>query len=436
MHTSSLNKGKIILQLFLIILIRWTTITCQLNFYHTEEVIEGKSLQYNCLNYRVYREESADSELSHMIDEVIPFCFRPEDYSKRSLDTYVNPLSQKLTFEELRLAHITSEQLLSWSISIDVAQRYQLYLNEPKAESNETLYNCTEPWFGPRCQYSFPSGGRRSFNQIVEEAFGQRTAFPEASEVTVQVPCYVLLECHRNGQSWCLDWREVCNGIVDCFDEGLDEEYCFDMKATDIGENEYRCHNGLCTSSELQEEGEGNADRLHRSNEVLDGFNIKPCFQDSTFRCEEHSCTAHEGTFPCGDGQCVKTFDECYNGRHKLLIESMAKKGNLTDECWTAMICLTGLTEQINGSSYKVWPMNGSIYKFLKQCDSFFQFPTMPVHSADIRFFNEKPYLRQKINEFFLPGYPWYNQQFCDFIKRGLNNFSIGETNGKIKREK
>ncbi|CAF0759208.1 unnamed protein product [Adineta steineri] len=201
-----------------------------------------------------------------MVDEVIPFCFRPEDYSERSLETYVNPLSQKLTFEELRLAHITSEKLLSWSISIDVAQRYQLYLNEPKAESNEILNNCTEPWFGPRCQYSFPSGGRRSFNQIVEEAFSQRTAFPEASEATVQVPCYVLLECHRNGQSWCLDWREVCNGIVDCFDEGLDEEYCFDMKINDIGENEYRCYNGLCTSSELQEEGEGDADGLDRSN--------------------------------------------------------------------------------------------------------------------------------------------------------------------------
>ncbi|CAF4192070.1 unnamed protein product, partial [Adineta steineri] len=101
----------------------------------------------------------------------------------------------------------------------------------------------------------------------------------------------------------------------------------------------------------------------------------------------------------------------------------------LTDECWTAMICLTGLTEQINGSSYKVWPMNGSIYKFLKQCDSFFRFPTIPFHFADIHFFNEKPYLRQKINEFFLPGYPWYNQQFCDFIEQGLNNFSIGEAN-------
>ncbi|CAF1343097.1 unnamed protein product [Adineta steineri] len=286
-----------------------------------------------------------------MVDEIIPYCFRPVHYLERPLETSVHPLSQKLSFEQLRLTHTTAEQLLSWSISIDVAQRYQLYLIEPNAAFNEVLYNCTEPWFGPRCQYSFPFGGRRSFNHIVEAAFRQRTAFPDSSEVTVQVPCYVLLECHRNGQSWCLDWREVCNGIVDCFDDAVDEEYCSDMEINKCEKNEYRCHNGLCISSELWEDGEGDADCLDRSDEVLDAFYIKSCFQDPTFRCEEHSCRAHEGTFPCGDGQCVRKFDECYNGRHMLLIDAMTAKGNLTDECWIAMICLTELTEQIHGSS-------------------------------------------------------------------------------------
>ncbi|CAF4240834.1 unnamed protein product, partial [Adineta steineri] len=94
-----------------------------------------------------------------MVDEVIPYCFRPVNYFEGSPETSVHPLSQKLSFEQLRLAHITAEQLLSWSISIDVAQRYQLYLIEPNAALNENLYNCTEPWFGPRCQYSFPFGG-------------------------------------------------------------------------------------------------------------------------------------------------------------------------------------------------------------------------------------------------------------------------------------
>ncbi|CAF1574480.1 unnamed protein product, partial [Adineta steineri] len=351
MDTSSLNKGKIIFQLLLIILIQWTTTTCQLNLYHTNEAINSNSLQYHCLNYHVHREKPAYSKLLDMVDEVIPYCFRPVNYFEESSETSVHPLSQKLSFEELRLAHTTSEQLLSWSISIDVAQRYQFYLIEPNAAFNENLYNCSEPWFGPRCQYSFPFGGRRSFNQIVEEAFRQRTAFSESSEVTVQMPCYVLLECHRNGQSWCLDWREVCNGIVDCFDEGLDEEYCFDMEINECEKNEYRCHNGLCILSELWEEGEGDADCLDRSDEVSNALYIRSCFQDPTFRCEEHSCRAHEGTFSCGDGLCVNKFEECNNGRHMLLIESMTAKGNLTDECWIAMVCLSGLADQIHGSS-------------------------------------------------------------------------------------
>ncbi|CAF1378194.1 unnamed protein product [Adineta steineri] len=355
-----------------------------------------------------------------MTDEVIPYCFRPVNYFEGSPETSVHPLSQKLSFEELRLAHTTSEQLLSWSISIDVAQRYQLYLIEPNAAFNENLYNCTEPWFGPRCQYSFPFGGRKSFNEIIEAAFRQRTAFPGSSEVTVQMPCYVLLECHRNGQSWCLDWREVCNGIVDCFDKAVDEEYCFDMEINECEKNEYRCHNRLCISSELWEEGEGDTDCLDRSDEVSNAFYIKSCFQDPTFRCEEHSCRTHEGTFPCGDGQCVRKFDACYNGRHRLLIESMTAKGNLTDECWIAMICLTGLAEQFHGSSCKIWLMNDSIYELLKQCDSFFQFPTIPVHSDHIRFFYEEPYLRQKMEEFLPPDYLCYNQQLCDFMKPDL----------------
>ena len=87
---------------------------------------------------------------------------------------------------------------------------------------------------------------------------------------------------------------------------------------------------------------------------------IKSCFQDPTFRCEEHSCRTSDNPFPCGDGQCVTKFDECHNGRHVLLIESMTAKGNLTDECWNAMVCLTGLVKKINENSCEIWLMNNS----------------------------------------------------------------------------
>ncbi|CAF0733758.1 unnamed protein product [Adineta steineri] len=378
------------------------------------------SLQYDCLNYHIYYEKPAYQELLDAVDEVIPYCFRPKNYHERLFENSIDLSSQKLSFEQLRLHSITSLQLLSWSVSIDIAQRYEFYLSVSDTSPNEEFYNCTGPWFGSRCQYSFGFNEQMSFNQIVEAAFRQRKSFSESSEVIGQVPCYILLECHRNGQPWCLDWREVCNGIIDCFDEGSDEENCFDMEINECEENEYRCHNGLCISGELWEDGEGDTDCLDRSDEVMKAVYIKSCFQDPTFRCEEHSCRAHDGTFPCGDGQCVYKFDECHNGRHMLLIESMTAKGNLTDECWIAMICLTKLAEQVHGNSCKIWLINESIYEFLKQCDSFFQFPTIPVHSGHIRLYYEEPYLRQKTDEFFLPDYLCYNQQLCDFIKPDL----------------
>ncbi|CAF1367125.1 unnamed protein product [Rotaria sordida] len=375
------------------------------------------SLQYDCLNYYyIYHKEVAYQGLLDMIDEVIPYCFRPANNFNESFEDVVNPLSQKLSFEELRLANITSQQLLSWSIAIDVAERYQFYLNEPKFLLNEHVYNCTEPWFGLRCQYSFEFGESMFFNQIVKDEFLGRKPYSESSDIMVQMPCYIFLKCHRNGQFWCLDWREVCDGNVDCYDEGLDEESCFDMELNECKEDEYRCHNGLCISNDLWEEGKGDADCLDRSDEVLDASYIELCFQDPTFRCEEHSCRPNADKFPCGDGQCVPKFKTCPNGRHVLLIESMTAKGHLTNECWTAMVCLTKLVEQVNGTLCERWIMNNLAYEFLKQCDYFFQFPIIPIHSAHIRFFYENCHLKPTLKLFFIPDYICYDQQLCDSI--------------------
>jgi hypothetical protein len=60
---------------------------------------------------------------------------------------------QSLTFVELQENNISSEMLLSWSASIDLAERYQIFLNNISnsflSSENETVfYNCTSEWFG------------------------------------------------------------------------------------------------------------------------------------------------------------------------------------------------------------------------------------------------------------------------------------------------
>ncbi|CAF0733814.1 unnamed protein product [Adineta steineri] len=378
------------------------------------------SLQYDCLNYHIYYEKPSAQELLDVIDEVIPYCFRPENRHERLLENSIDLSSQKLSFEQLRLQSITSLQLLSWSVSIDIAQRYEFYLSMLDTSLNEEFYNCTEPWFGSRCQYSFGFHEQISFTQIVEAMFHGRLSYFESLDTIIQVPCYVLLKCHRNGEPWCLDWREVCNGIIDCFDEGSDEEYCFDMEINECEENEYRCHNGLCISGELWEDGVGDADCLDRSDQVLDLMYKDFCFQDPTFHCEEHSCRPDGGAFACGDGQCVETFSMCENGRHLLLIDSVKSKGSLKDECWITMVCLTELDTEVDGNSCEIWLMNISIDAIHEECNSFFQFPTVPIHAPHIRLFYEKFHLNRSIKEFFFPDYICYDQQLCQFMKPDL----------------
>ena len=416
MNAMSFKKGKLHLEIVLIVLFRFGITTCQVNLRDTDQIMKTDSLQYDCLNYYVNREKLVYQLLSDVIHEVIPYCFRPANEFDRSPETFVNPLHKKISFEELRSTNVTSQQLLLWSNPIVVAERYQFYLNEWNVSLNEYVYNCTGPWFGLRCQYSFEFGESMSFNLIVKASFFGRKFSSIASGMMVQMPCYVLIECHRNGEFWCLDWREVCDGNVDCYDEGLDEESCFDMELNECKEDEYRCHNGLCISNDLWEEGEGDADCLDRSDEVLDTSYINFCFQDPTFRCEEHSCRPNGYTFPCGDGQCVRKFDKCSNGRHVLLLESMIAKGNLTSECWTAMVCLTKLVDQVSGSSCQRLIMNNSASEFLKQCDPFFQFPVIPVHSFHVRFFYKNSHLKSNSSELYLPDYICYDQQLCDFI--------------------
>ncbi|CAF5208311.1 unnamed protein product, partial [Rotaria magnacalcarata] len=176
----------------------------------------------------------------------------------------------------------------------------------------------------------------------------------EASDVIFQTSCYVLLKCYRNGEPWCLDWREVCNGVVDCFDDGLDEESCFELEMNECSENEFRCRNGLCIDASLWEQGEGDADCLDQSDQHFEGFDSKNCFQDVTFRCEEHTCTSAT-MLPCGDGQCYGTLQVCNNGRHKLFTNVITAQGNLTERCWIAMVCLTEIDKYVNGTLCETW---------------------------------------------------------------------------------
>ncbi|CAM4828686.1 unnamed protein product [Rotaria magnacalcarata] len=408
-----------ILQFFILICCQQALIHCQLNLYSTDRTMDDTSLQYDCLFYRVRHEKLAFQELSNIIDNTIPYCFRPDNETEMFSSDLTNLSDRIFTFDELRRHNITTQQLLSWSAPIDLVEQYQFYLDESNSSlsllSNELFYNCTKPWFGLRCQYSFEFSEELSIYNIVEAEFSRKASYSESSKMLITLPCYVHLKCDRGGPL-CLDWREVCDGRVDCLDGGLDEAFCFDVEINECSETEYRCHNGLCIPEEFWNDGIGDADCLDRSDEIADVAYPRSCFQDPTFRCEEHACRMNWHQFPCGDGQCVQKFDKCHNGRHALLIQSMALQGDMSNNCWIIMICLTMLNNEVNGISCESWLMNDSVIKFLQTCEIIFQFPIIPVHFGHIRLLYERPYLKFNQSSFLMPDYICYDQLHCDCI--------------------
>ncbi|CAF3769027.1 unnamed protein product [Rotaria sp. Silwood1] len=222
----------------------------------------------------------------------------------------------------------------------------------------------------------------------------------DSSNMSIELPCYIHIKCDRGDKPFCLDWREVCDGCIDCMNEGLDEAYYFDMAINECEENEYRCHN----------------DCLDRSDEFTDVSYPNNCFQDPTFRCEEHSCRTNWRDFPCGDGQCVQTFNKCHNGRHLSLIKSISNQGYLSINCSIAMMCLTKLIKQTHGILCETLFLNNFIYDYIKYCDFIFQFPINPVYLNHIRFLYENISEKTNIKTSIIPDYICYDEQLCDCI--------------------
>jgi hypothetical protein len=219
-----------------------------------------------------------------------------------------------MTFFELRKQGINSQQLLAWSASLDLLEQYAIYLITNDAQSDRiTFYNCTSPWFGSHCQYIFDSPTViHSFGDFVRATFKNRLQF--RNKLLIHT-CYPYLpKCNRGPTSMCLDWREICDGKVDCIGEsfGLDEQQCDELEMNECGKNEYRCHNGAqCIPLEFVRDGKTSLDCLDGTDELeIDIPADHPqdniffsCIDIATFSCEEATCR-HPRSFACGDGEC------------------------------------------------------------------------------------------------------------------------------------
>ncbi|CAF3150182.1 unnamed protein product [Rotaria sp. Silwood2] len=277
---------------------------------------------------------------------LIPYCRRPDDNDELEPVSYLSTenIAKTITFDELKKQGITSEQLLEWFAPIDVAEKYEM-----NNDSADIFHKCVPPWFGSMCQYKFQHDLSLSFGDIVQATFSLYSNI--IANVTIGT-CYRFLEsCHRDSWPQCLDWREICDGKMDCI-SGEDEQWCDQLEMTKCSDNEYRCHyGGQCIPLNFYKDSRLSIDCLDGSDEqdhITDYsmlVNVH-CTNIQTFRCQEHT-GRYPLSFQCGHGQYLWFFDvpnliaSCSNNRDIALSRAILTSFNYISNisCREAFFC-------------------------------------------------------------------------------------------------
>ncbi|CAF1516605.1 unnamed protein product [Adineta ricciae] len=363
----------------------------RLNMYNVDQALDN-----HCLDYIV-------NFASPWQQQIISFCFRPSTQSERiSYLTWNNTADRHFTFEMLYEENITSQDLLQWSATVDLAERYQIYLERKKdfasfEDEQYLFYNCSWPWFGPLCQFSFGLFSDGAFGIFVRSIFTSRELIVNGS----MIACYSHLKCET--LFTCLDWRDICDGEMDCLD-GTDESGCWPLEMNECSSDEFRCHNGQCISAVFLADEPVNADCLDRSDEPLNTDFSETCFNNPSFACEERMCRPGKQEFPCGDGQCIGEVDRiCLNGKRNFLSN---------DSCLNAMNCLLDMI----GYDEEEWcdRLCPDVRCMSEYCPDSFEFPAEPVLFGHVRLIFETEKLIDNVR---LPSYVCYNEELCkDFL--------------------
>jgi len=307
-----------------------------MNLYFTDWTSNKQSdvlVQHDCLYVAVSIEKSNDPH------QIISYCMSE---SATKLNIQNNDFNQIYTFTELYKQQISSQQLYLWSTAIDIIERYQLFLNQLPNSMNtsiatELFYNCTLPRFGPMCQYEFDNykSNYSSLNEMINNFYNEHKYQPNT------LTCYVHLQCNRGPEPACLDWSEICDGRIDCFNDGVDEKYCWQLEINECEKNEYRCTNGQCIPLTFFRDDPLIPDCLDGSDEILENNH------------RQFYCNSAEPTFQCEDIICGTRShmnmghltSSCVEERGLLLLKAIfSKKAKSVDEnCWRAFKCLTNM---------------------------------------------------------------------------------------------
>ncbi|CAF1381200.1 unnamed protein product [Adineta steineri] len=400
--------------LFYFILLHINNCTPKFNLYYTNWVSESENdinnFQHDCLrvadpySYEVYNTRALAS-----------YCMG-ELPSKFTIE--INGLFQKFTFAQLSKQNISSEQLYIWSAPIDIIERYQFYLDQSSHDRNisiDVFYNCTLPRFGPMCQYQLETYYSKDYSlyQIIHNFYKNYEYHP------TNLTCYTHLQCDRGNFPSCLDWTEICDGVIDCLNGGLDEKDCWQLEINECNEDEFRCSNGLCIPQSFYGDLEQDNYDCIDGSDYADANHIAnhKCSFTISFRCEDISCLREGLTSSC-------TFQ-----RQHLLIQAMfsSKDKLTTDECWSAFKCVMYIYKDDDLTCNNICNGSECIKIIERTCPDTMFIPTVPVLFGHIYFVYQK-----NATEIFLYGRlqylyicynnSYYNDYFAADPKILINN--------------
>lgn len=426
----------------------------QYNLYNTNPVSET-NLYYDCLYYNAFDNIVTHNivDVSKIFHQVIPYCIRPLNKIKEPEAEIISNIYSNFTFEDLKDHNVTVQDLLLWSASIDLVERYQNYLDTPTAIlASEKFYNCIFPWFGPYCQYTFNSN--EPFSDIVRKTFIAK-AFNKSDDsifdisrsilAITKLTCYIYLKCNRGPTPLCLDWREICDGQIDCLDNGIDEKNCLDLELNECEDNEYRCHNGICIPEQFINDNPNNPDCLDHTDENDSEVNRRlrvlghlECYKNPTFLCEESDPFSSYRGFVCGDGQQINAvmpgklyiFDipnmlYCSNGRDLLLVGSVLgnalRSSNLTLECQNVMSSITfgkyGIDFIKQICQNQNFPCSISIQNWCTT-STYILLPVLPfIQSyAQFGYWTNKSIIYESLGRIPWPDFMCVHKEFCPFF--------------------
>ncbi|CAF4693008.1 unnamed protein product [Rotaria sp. Silwood2] len=385
----------------------------QFNVYNTNNdrlLINDHQLMYDCLHYYVNEDILKYQRANYiLVHQIIVYCFRPLEKIQNDLLNASNTRDRNFTFDQLRMKNVSSYQLYQWSAPIDLAENYEIYLNGNDSLSESVFYNCSQPWFGPLCKYSFDFNNvTLSFDAVVKKIFQQKKdkSYLSLGEnvIFTNLSCYIYLQCNRGGLFCaCLDWREICNGKIDCINGGIDEAYCDQLEINECKENEYRCHNGQCIPEVFLRDDLINRECLDGTDEPALPDYPKSCSFDPAFRCEDITCRPGiVKDFACGDGECTLT--TCTNKRDVLFKKEMIEMtSNISNQCRDIMVCISGLNKCETELDRE------------EHCPELFQFPEVSILYGHVQFIYGNNESDIPVVDILYPKYICYNAQLCSF---------------------